>query len=121
MYDVEVSTPTGAFIYVSASGNASRSQQLGVFKRDVGSDLWGAATVTQGTLTNLKFPCSDPDGDAVTRTQSSTRRRSADSGRLDEPNDRVGYAASQGQCGTTSFTFRATLERPDIAEPRRSR
>jgi 6-phosphogluconolactonase (cycloisomerase 2 family) len=104
LYDVKLS-PDGRFIYVS---NTS-FDTIGVLRRDSSGPVCtdGNQTVTQGTLTTLKLPCTDPDGDPVS-FQIVNPPTIGGLGLIDEGHDQVGYAASQGQCGTTAFTFRGT-------------
>jgi DNA-binding beta-propeller fold protein YncE len=104
MYDLKLS-PDGRFIYVGSFSVPG----FGVFRRDSSGPVCGpgGATVGQGTLTVLQFPCRDPDGDPVSFTIVNPPTIGG-LGLIDEAHDQVGYAASQGQCGNTAFTFRAT-------------
>ena len=102
MYQVRLS-PDGRHLYVGSF----TVPVFGVFKRDSSGPVCSDAgqTVTQGTLTTLTLTCSDPDGDPVS-FQIVTPPTIGGLGLIS--GKQVGYAASQGQCGTTVFAFRGT-------------
>jgi DNA-binding beta-propeller fold protein YncE len=98
-----VVSPDGKFIYVATRGDNS----IGVFKRDTLAPVCQNVTVNvpAGQVTNVFLPCSDGDGDALSR-QTLSPPALGILGAVNQANGTVPFASS-GVAGTTSFTYRA--------------